>query len=164
MTEKDYYRNYRADPTLWPLNHKLIELILSFQPSSVFEFGCGTGKNLLGLPNPVGLDISYQNLACCFVNKLPNVVLGDETMLPHLANFDVVFTCSVLNHIMKIDEILTEFKRICKKVVVLAETNSREDALYHRHEYEGFSKLPYSYFSPPEGGDGCTYEIWMWKK
>src|SRR5208283_2482517 len=138
-TAKEYYKSYRANVIFDALNVKLNEVIKGFEPKSLFEFGCGTGKNLtpfLGSGcNVVGLDISYMNMAHCFSNQLPMIILSDETLLPYLDGFDVVFTCSVLDHIPEVGRIIEELKRMSRKAVVLAETNSKQDNYYYPHDY-----------------------------
>lgn len=160
--EKAFYYNYLADDNLGELNHKLISLISEEKPMHVFEFGSGTSKNLKRFDCVTcGLDISPANLmAAHFRNERQFLILGNEYHLGHLCGFDVVFTCSVLDHIQDIQKIIREFKRIAK-VIFLAETNDVPAAHYFPHEYEkhGFQKIPnYSW----AGEDGATYFIWKW--
>lgn len=95
--------------------------------------------------------------------ELPCLVCSDETYLRNLVNIDVVFTCSVLDHIELVEEIIGEFKRICNKAVLLAETNDIPEKFYYPHNYEsyGFKKLHFEWKSD---GDGATYSIWKWIK
>ena len=170
--EKVYWRTYRADYPMGELNFKLMELIMEYRPKRVFEFGCGTGKNLVFLREKlkcdvVGLDISYQNIAHCFVNHLNNSILGDESMLPYLSGFDITFTCGVLDHIPNIEGITFQLQRMASNAVLLGETRSKSDNHYYIHEYEdyGFQKTEYTFHSPLEAkGDGCDYDIWKWER
>jgi ubiquinone/menaquinone biosynthesis C-methylase UbiE len=172
MTPKEFYSQYQADDTLSPLNFQLMDCIESFRPANVFEFGCGTGKHLARFKEfyeigYAGLDISPLGIMTASLkHELRNVMVADESLLPHLKSFDIVFTCSVLDHIEKIDNIINEFKRIAKKAIVLAETNDVPGEYYYPHEYErfGFVKMDYSWTSPKPEGDGATYHIWVWHK
>lgn len=164
MTSKAYYRNYLADNNISELSIFISELIELENPQSVFEFGCGTGKNLK-LLDPIvtcGLDISPQNITVAhYKNERNFVIIGDESHLGHLDGFDVAFTCSVLDHIEYITEIIKELKRI-GKTVFLAEADRHDpDTYYWSHDYEsfGFEKLDYGWV----GEDGATYNIWKWE-
>lgn len=165
MTEaKAFYRTYLADDGVGPLNLKLAELIKAEHPTSVFEFGCGTGKNLKLLGNVVtcGMDVSPSNIICShYRNDRPFVMIGDESHLGHLQSFSVAFTCSVLDHIELVSRIISELKSIAP-VVFLAETNDVPAKFYYPHNYEefGFKRLDFSWV----GSDGATYHIWEWRK
>lgn len=62
------------------LNQRLADNILSYNPRSVFEFGCGVGKNLELLkeriPNHLGLDISSKAVDIASKKQL-NVICRD---------------------------------------------------------------------------------------
>lgn len=172
MTPKEFYSDYIADSNLAPLNHELINLICEQNPISVFEFGMGTGKNLdymnrVGICT-AGLDISFNNVMKSWGKfELPFIMKGDETNLRHLCNFDVVFTCSVLDHILNIDEIIQELKRIANKTIFLAETQYQDhDNHYFSHYYErfGFIDTGFNWLSEKPEGDGNVYKIWKWNK
>lgn len=189
QTTKEFYRNYLADDNFSDLSKKLVQVLQAEEPNHVLEFGCGTGKHLGYFNDGVGLDISFINITHAHVKKEASaLILGDETHLRHLCNFDVVFTCSVLDHIEDISGIIGEFKRIANKSVILAETNSFEGNHYYKHDYEnhGFMKVglekiettckddseptyiyrgtPYTWQSNPQTGDGGIYHIWKWSK
>jgi SAM-dependent methyltransferase len=162
MTPKAFYRNYLADNKLDDINFKLEELIRAENPNSVFEFGCGTGKNLRLLDPQIvtcGMDVSPQNIiASHYRNQRTFAIIGDEYNLGHLANFDVAFTCSVLDHIEDIDRIIFELKRIAP-IVFLAETNDETGEYYFPHDYEsyGFKKIhDFEWI----GQDKSRYYIW----
>lgn len=164
---KEFYRSYIADDNLSALNARLSHVINQLKPNHVFEFGMGSGKNLKILPEGVGvggLDVSFVNVAKAHLkNDIQFVMVGDETHLRHLCNYDVVFTCSVLDHIEDIDGIVAEFIRIANKAVVIAETNDTPGDYYYPHDYEklGFKRLDYQWVS---NGDGATYHIWILEK
>lgn len=132
----------------------------------MLDFGCGSGKHLDVLHRAnvctIGIDISMINVIRANAKyELPCLICSDETYLRNLANVDVVFTCSVLDHIKDVDGIIDEFKRICNKSIVLAETNDTPSVFYYPHDYEsyGFTKLDFEWKSD---GDGATYYLWKW--
>lgn len=163
---KTFYRSYQADNALSDLSAKLRDVIMAESPAHVLDFGCGSGKHLKMLPDTIvkcGLDISLINVINTAVkNEGRFVILGDESHLGHLHYFDVVITCSVLDHIELINRIVHDFKRIARKAVFLAETNDEVGKFYFKHDYEalGFQKLSYAW----TGDDGATYNIWEWRK
>ena len=175
MSPKDFYRNYVADDELKPINFKLLEQILKFDPARVFEFGMGTGKNLNMFKDLLcnyakskivtcGLDVSLVGVITAKIkHKLDFVIIGDETHLGNIQNFDCIFTCSVLDHIEDINGIIVEFKRIAQKAIVIAETNDIPGNYYYPHNYEeyGFEKFDYEWKS---NGDGAVYNIWIFDK
>jgi SAM-dependent methyltransferase len=174
---KEFYRTYQADDGLATLNKKLVDEILRHNPNHVFEFGTGTGKNLKLLQRVeasyaksgtavVGLDISLINTITATVkNELPCIIHGDENYLRHLCNFDVVFTCSVLDHIEDVIGIIQELKRIANVAVIIAEcTEPDKKNYYYKHDFEsfGFERINDSeYYSE---ADGHTYHIYKWMK
>lgn len=168
MTPKEYYRGYQADDSLSPLSEALITQIMACGPRHVLDFGSGSGKHL-NLLNKRGIDchgidLSPVNVAISiFKHSLPSIAIGNDSHLRHYCNYDVVMTCSVLDHIEHIDTIIDEFKRIANVAVFLAETNDAPAMYYYPHIYEdyGFEKLPFSWKSP---GDGAFYQIYKWEK
>jgi SAM-dependent methyltransferase len=168
MHVKRFYQDYLADNSISPLSEELLLLIKQERPNSVLEFGCGTAKHLKALPNvpkKLGIDLSLHNLIHANVKNDQNyLALGDEDLLTRLFNFDIVFTCSVLDHIEKIDDIIAEMKRIVNKAIFIAETLDTPGPYYYPHEYEkhGFQKTGFKWVS--EKGDGAVYHIWTWRK
>lgn len=167
---KAFYKKYVADGNVYPLNLELANTIMSFSPSSVFEFGCGVGKNLellrkKGLQLGFGIDISAEAVKKA-KEKGVNAVQGDENYLPKVQPCDVAFTCSVLDHVENIDKIMEQLKRIGLKAVVLMETNDTPAKFYYPHNYEsyGFIKTGYAYQSKLPEGDGALYHLYVLKK
>ena len=165
---KEYYRNYQADDDWSELSSRMVEEVYKHDPIHVLEFGSGSGKHLgeMGVNgiSSCGLDISITNLLNShFKNNNQFLILGDESHLRHLCNFDICITVSVLDHIEDVTDIVDEFKRICNKAVILAEATRHDPETYYwNHDYKamGFTKLDYSY----TGEDGATYYIWKWDK
>lgn len=168
MSPKEYYSTYQADNQFSLLSKITLSEIIKFTPSHVLEFGCGTGKNLApldkaGIPT-IGLDISMMNVINAKTkNDLPCVMCCDESYLRNLANIDVIFTISVLDHIENIDGIIGEFIRIANKAVILSETNDVPADYYYPHDYEsyGFEKQSFRWKSE---ADKAEYGIWILKK
>lgn len=166
---KDFYRTYQADDTYSELSQVLVAGILSHTPAHVLDFGCGTGKHLSRLAAAgvctVGVDISPMNVyKAIHKYDLPCVVIGDEGYLRHLCNCDVVFTCSVLDHLPEVAGVVEEFKRIANKAVFLAETQEVVGEFYYCHDYAamGFTLVEGFEWKSPD--DGATYKIWKWIK
>lgn len=165
---KSFYRSYVAKDSILPLNEKLVQDILSYNPKSVLEFGCGVGKNLELLKwkvqDHLGIDISEKAVEIAKKKNL-NVICADETKLKTIEDYDVVFTCSVLDHIEYIDNIVDDLKRIANTAIVVAETNTKLMRFYYPHDYEslGFVKTDYEYTSalPKEE---AVYCIWHYRK
>lgn len=164
---KDYYRSYIANDSVSPLNEQLVQDILSYNPKSVLEFGCGIGKNLELLKwkvkDHLGIDISEKAVEIAKEKKL-NVIWSDEAKLKTISNYDVVFTCSVLDHIEYIDDIVNDLKRISNIAIVIAETNTRVGRFYYPHDYEslGFTRTDYAYTSTL-AKEEAVYHIWHYK-
>lgn len=174
---KDYYKNYEASNEILRVHNFLAAQIINFNPTSVFEFGCGSGKNLKLLQTLSdritriqGIDISLKNIENTRnINNLIDCFVGDENTLACMKEdmYDVVFTCSVLDHIEEIAGIIKNFEKIAKKGIVLLETNDkslRYPNYYYPHKYEdyGFRKMNYEYISNEvPDADGCKYEIWI---
>lgn len=171
MTAANYYRAYLADDTISPLSDMLLAEIIRESPLHVLDFGSGSGKhsnflNKKGIVT-IAIDISMMNVVRSHSKyDLPFVACGDESYLGHLCNIDVVTTCSVLDHIENIEKIIDQFKRICNKSIIIAETKDVVGDLYFSHDYEkhGFKKVGFRWTSNQPEGDGATYYIWKWTK
>jgi 2-polyprenyl-3-methyl-5-hydroxy-6-metoxy-1,4-benzoquinol methylase len=164
---KSYYSSYVANDRISPLNTQIVHDVLSYNPKSVFEFGCGVGRILELLKNKVeshyGIDISKKAVAIATKKNL-NIEWGDETKLGTIKKHDVVFTCSVLDHIEDIEDIVNELKRIANIAIVIAETNTVVGKFYYPHDYEslGFIKTDYVFVSNKAEKE-ATYYIWHYK-
>lgn len=174
MTPKQYYKNYQADDNLSRLSDELIDIIINEQPVHAFDFGCGSGKHLdilnrYGI-STIGMDISFMNVMRAKAKyDLPCIICSDERYLRNLINCDVVFTCSVLDHIEDIDGIIRNLKRIANKSIILAETRDVCGEYYFSHDYESFGFLPHEIipgleFTWKSPDDNAIYKIWKWNK
>ncbi len=86
----------------------------------VLDFGCGVGRWAKDLPRPyLGLDLTPEHLDVCrakFGNQHDVRFELSETLtsLPD-GSFNTIFTCTVLQHIVELDErrrIMKEFSRL----------------------------------------------------
>lgn len=116
-----------------PHRHDLARYILSHRPQTVLEFGCNSGRNLavLALESPTPLTLAGIDLSETAIDNAsrawPDIdfILGDEHALYALPenHFDVVFTCSVLDHIPHPywQKVYDAMVRVASKAVVLLE-------------------------------------------
>lgn len=169
MHPKSFYYNYQANDEIAPLDKMMNDFVLSQKPQSLLDFGCGVGKNLRyikeRLSEPIqlcGMDMSFLNIIHARAkNNTDMLILGDEYHLCRLAQFDVITTTSVLCHIQDITEIMTEFKRIAKKIII-CETQDVVGEFYYSHDYiaRGFDYTGLQMVS----GNNALYNIYIWKK
>jgi len=95
---------------------------------SVIELGCGRGGNLTKYPEVktiVGIDPNPINIKKAQkAVKNGQIILGDHTLLTKYDTnqFDVGYTCSVLDHMENFVSALHELCRICKNVMLLEPT------------------------------------------
>lgn len=155
-TIKKFYSTYNNGHIIYEGNKKIIGIINNTNPKTVFEFGCGTGKNLnmVNAEYRCGVDLSKPAIDEGF-RFYPGIhlILEDERILPMLGDkfFDVSFTVSVLDHIVSptCEQIVEQLKRISKKVFVV-ESNDYWQPLCFSHGYEsmGFKITDYEWASP----------------
>jgi 2-polyprenyl-3-methyl-5-hydroxy-6-metoxy-1,4-benzoquinol methylase len=153
MTPKEYYNYYHANDNLYEIDEILIEQVINSSPKVVFDFGCGTGKNIAPLRkhgiNVIGLDLSLMNISHARLHHhIQHLIIGDEETLKHLRYFDLIMTCSVLCHIKDIDNIILEFQRL-SPCIIIAETNDIVGEFYFPHDYEsyGFEDMEIDWYS-----------------
>lgn len=167
---KTFYYNYQANDEISKLDTLMNRFVLKQKPYSVFDFGCGVGKNLKYLkensPVPLsvcGMDMSFLNIIHARAkNNIDMLIIGDEYHLCRMSTFDVVTTTSVLCHIQDITEIIEEFKRIAHKSIVICETTDIKGEFYYAHDYEsfGFEETGIELVS----GNEALYKVYIWKK
>ena len=145
QTVKKFYRvTSLQDHWVRPLNIRARDECMKYNPDSVFEFGCNNGKNLkLMDTRTFGIDINEESLV--EANEMGIcATFGDEHTIQRMESnsFDVVLTCSVLNHIQEIDEIVIELKRIARKAVISIECNHENTWRWFPHDYQklGYTK------------------------
>jgi len=93
-------------------------------PRTILELGCGNGRNLSQFPDSfcVGIDPDSLNVKYAKERvKKGEVYLGNHKILSSFSNnqFDVGFTCSVLDHIENFGPVLANLCRVCKKVILI---------------------------------------------
>lgn len=173
MHPKSFYYNYQANDDINHVDEMMNQYVCSTEPRSVFDFGCGVGKNLRyiktlmsvehGVSIPVcGLDMSFLNIVHARAkNNIDMLIIGDEYHLCRLGYFDTVTTTSVLCHIEDITDIIKELKRIGEQIII-CETNDVVGEFYYPHDYEsfGFELVGLESVS----GNNALYKIYRWKK
>lgn len=159
-----YTYTYQIQLNHSDLNSIMYGFIAAQKPKSIFEFGCNAGRHLKRLEDLLGvetfgIDINIKSVRLAKKNNL-NIKLGDEKYLPKVGEYDIVLTNSVLCHIHNIDEIVNELKRI-GKMVVIVETNSKNQKYYFKHDYEAMGFTPV--FSEYTGSNKCTYKLYFYE-
>lgn len=114
-------------------NQLLTKNILSFNPRNVLEIGAAYGRNFKPLQDRgvvvKGYDIANEMVK--FKNKNDNIVLFGGNIIPEAnRTYDVVFTSLCLLHVKKPEILISEMKRVCKKSVVLWESDIRDIPFY----------------------------------
>ena len=166
LAKKFYANNYPSQHNKSAMNEIMYGFIAAQNPKSVFEFGANAGRHLSRLKEYLGVEVNGIDISRRAVKAALNVYkvdvqLKDETYLPEIKEHDIVITNSVLCHIPEIIPIVKELKRI-GKMVVIVETNTKEQGYYFRHSYEvlGFKSV-LRWFSPV---NKCDYQLYYWKK
>lgn len=93
-------------------------------PDSVIELGCGRGGNLhkfIETSACIGVDPNPDNIQAA--RDLPGMMILSNTDHSVLHNheynqFDVGYTCSVLDHMENFTEALSELCRVCKRLML----------------------------------------------
>lgn len=133
------------------LRRLVLEAVGQF-PSSVLELGCGPGGNLAAFPEAeirVGIDPGEANCAEFDPSSSGQFIRGDHRKLREIKTnqFEVGFTCSVLDHIEDMVPALVEMLRVCKTCVFVepmlpgpprqampGETSIWNATWYHRYD------------------------------
>jgi SAM-dependent methyltransferase len=171
---KQFYKNYIADDTVDAIDTKIAQAIENlFAPDSIFEFGCGSGKNLIlaqkwawqnrsARIETCGQDISPLNCLNAHMRGVDSVIIGDERHMP-MRKFDVCFTVSVLDHIPpdNIEQVVGNLQAMATNGVVIAESEMNDpENFYWNHDYSAWGFVQLSQVRSDE--DGSIYIIWVW--
>ena len=173
---KKHYSTSIESVSYFNINHKLIDIVLEFRPKNVFEFGANWGRNLQLLrehDNSIlakGIDISKFAIAEAQKRGL-DVQYYDERILKDFSDnlFDVVFTCSVLNHIPdpEFTPIIKDLMRIGKNVVFCESNDAsnlpqNNNGRWFRHIYDAFGLRNAAHLKNPiTGGHN---DFWIFTK
>lgn len=119
-------RRFYVKPKPWAAS--MTKRVLKHDPSSVLEFGCNAGRNLLTIREAApdvrlaGVDINEEAVRVAAEEGL-DARVGDEYALAEFAtsSVDVSFTISVLDHLPEPALALQELVRISRKAVLLLE-------------------------------------------
>ncbi|HEX3863830.1 MAG TPA: methyltransferase domain-containing protein [Stellaceae bacterium] len=156
-----FYVNSTVQPFAYdngpePYASLVVEAVASFEPTSVLEFGCGSGRNLALLRNLTparltGVDINPAATAWGRENFGLELHDGDEAWLLAQAEniFDIVYTVSVIDHIPVPEPAIAALVRAAADLVIVYEIMHAETGRLTRAEgadgtlVEGY---PFSYF------------------
>jgi SAM-dependent methyltransferase len=147
---------YKQPQTHW--SEFMADQITSLKPTSVLEFGCNVGRNLLALRGRApdlrlqGIDVNAEAVAFGRRERGLDLLHGDETFLTEQLDngFDVIFTVSVLDHLPDPLPILREMVRVARLGVLLLEPSLSEEGKLVKctnPQAEDTPEVtPYSYF------------------
>jgi SAM-dependent methyltransferase len=158
-------RSFYVNSTVQPFRYEngpeaystfIAETIASFGPSSVLEFGCGSGRNLALLrgltpARLVGVDVNPTAIAWGRDNFGLDLHVGDETWLPPQGRdaFAIVYTVSVIDHIPMPEIAVAALVTAASELVVIYEImHSVTGRLARMEDWEGklSEGYPFSYF------------------
>src|SRR6476659_6708241 len=163
--EADGVRGFYVNSTVQPFRYEngpepyallVAETVVSFGPSSVLEFGCGSGRNLAVLRDLtparlVGVDLNPTAVAWGCENFGLDLRVGDEAWLPAQGAdaFDIVYTVSVIDHIPQPQKAIGALVAAAAELVVICEIMHSETGRLTRME-DADGRLtdgyPFSYF------------------
>lgn len=141
MSSKDFYKNrFHPQRNLSKANILLYyHIVKTNNIKSIFEFGCGVGRNLIALKslgyNVSGCDISQKAVDKAIQSNL-DVFVGDDATLPKHNKFDLIITNSVLCHMPNGMETLEELKDLCTNIII-CEAVDKIGEHWYAHEYKG---------------------------
>lgn len=163
--ESEGVRGFYVNSTVQPFRYEngpepyallMAETVASFAPSSVLEFGCGSGRNLAVLRDLtparlVGVDLNPTAIAWGRENFGLDLRLGDETWLPAQGTdvFDIVYTVSVIDHIPQPQNAIRALVSAAADLVVICEImHSITGRLARMEDADGklTDGYPFSYF------------------
>lgn len=122
---KQWYKQYK------PWANLLASLIRDLKPKSVLEFGCNVGRNLAYMAEAApdvrftGIDVNPEAIRLGREHTGLDLRHGDERTLLELdeAEYDLVFTVSVLDHISDIAAVCNSLIRCSAKYVYCLEVS-----------------------------------------
>jgi SAM-dependent methyltransferase len=163
--EADGVRGFYVNSTVQPFRYEngpepyallMAETVASFAPSSVLEFGCGSGRNLAVLRDLtqarlIGVDLNPIAVGWGRENFGLDLRVGDETWLPAQGTgaFDVVYTVSVIDHIPQPQAAIQALVSAAADLVLICEiVHSITGRLARMEDAEGrlTDGYPFSYF------------------
>jgi SAM-dependent methyltransferase len=150
------------------------------EPESLIELGCGRGGNLAEFPEAtplVGIDPLSDNVEVARklnlrADMVVDIIMGDHFSLSNymLNQFDIGFTCSVLDHIERFEQALKSMCLICRNIMLFEpitmgesrraferETSCWETTWYHNYHFVlgrmglEFKCHPYQLYSTNSG-------------
>lgn len=143
---KQWYQKVHFDGVYYPPHYMVTKAVMKLKPKRILEFGSCWGKNWVlmrrDIPagvNYVGVDVN-KDYVKMGADEGIDILRGDEKFLKNFDSnsFDVVFTCSVINHITPFTAkmVMAELKRIAANAVVLCECTEKDEWRWYKHDYE----------------------------
>lgn len=143
---KQFYQKIHFDGVYYPPHYMVTKAVMKLRPKRIFEFGSCWGKNWALMRRDISVGVTYlgmdlnEDYVKIGADEGINILCGDENQLKHFDSnsFDVVFTCSVINHITPFTakSVLAELKRIAANAVVLCECTEKDEWRWYKHNYE----------------------------
>jgi len=106
---------------------KILPILSKYKGHKILDVGCSHGlavKKLIEMSyEAYGIDVSETAIKYCKERNLTTCLLGSATDIPFEDNFfDIIISSDTLEHIFPkdIDLVVNEFKRVCKKYLVLS--------------------------------------------
>lgn len=140
-----YQIGYHADMNLCHAL-KLLPILKKYEGKKILDVGCSHGlavKKLIEMSYDAhGIDVSKTAIKYCKDRNIDSCVLGSATDIPFGDNFfDIIISSETLEHIFPedIDLVVNEFKRVCKKYLVLSICCNEEiNKLYAKKIYHKY--------------------------
>lgn len=147
---------FRYDAGPEPYARLVAETVASFAPSSVLEFGCGSGRNLAVLRDLtsarlVGVDINPTAITWGREHFALDLNVGDESWVARQGTdaFEVTYTVSVIDHIPAPADAIATLVEATAAIIIIYEIMHTETGRVSRMEdYQGAltEGYPFSYF------------------
>lgn len=114
-----YYHSVKEHPELMKWELEIFGKLMNTDRLTLIDLGCGAGEFLVAAKKHfrkvTGIDINPSAIEICKKKKIP-AVLADATLTGLKANsFDVVRAMNLIEHVMDMEKLILEAKRLLKK-------------------------------------------------
>ncbi len=152
--KKTVFRDTNSFYTTMPVSataRQLMRFVKKFAGNKILDLGCATGNYSLALKK-MGYDVKGADVNSNYVNiaqerGVDAVLITDKVPFPDKF-FDTVICFEVIEHVLDIDQLLLEAKRIARKNVLLTTPNSEhvEELMKQGLLFEHFAELDHKNF------------------